>query len=65
MAHGRVLPQGTPPNAGMSALVQALIQGEAAFQLTRAAAPGLDRIVEALVRGDRVGSIASRACARM
>ena len=65
MAHGRVLPQGTPPNAGMPALVQALIQGEAAFQLTRAAAPGLERTLEALVRGDRVGSIASRACARM
>ena len=63
MQHGRVLPQGVPTNDGMPALMQALIQGEAAFQLTREAAPRMEMVVDALVRGDDVTTIASQVCA--
>ena len=63
MEHGRVLPQGVPTNDGMPALMQALIQGEAAFQLTREAAPRMEMVVDALVLGDDVTTIANQVCA--
>ncbi len=65
LEHGRMLPQGVPMNDGIPTLAQALSMGDAAFQLTREAAPGLDRILAALVRGDHVEAITSRACARV
>lgn len=63
MAHGRVVPQSPASPDRMPALAQALMRGEASTQLSREAVPWLDRMVEALVRGERIGTIASGNCA--
>ena len=63
MEHGRMLPQGAAAPDGMPALAQGLMRGDASTQLTHAAAPWLDRMVEALIRGERVGTVSSGNCA--
>jgi hypothetical protein len=62
MAHGRILPQRPPPRAGWPAMLDRLSRGDAAFELTREAAPRLEKTVDALVLGEDFVTIVNEAC---